>query len=142
MKRLLIPAALVLVLAGSVAVAQSPASTTTPPDAQKNFHNHHAPSPERQAAHLSKELNLTPDQTAKLTPIFADRDQKIAALRGNGQAPSPDMRQQMHAIQKSTNEQLATVLTPDQLQQMKSMRHGRGEHGRHGQGTQPLTPQA
>jgi Spy/CpxP family protein refolding chaperone len=126
-----------------MAVAQTP-TTPPPPDGQKHFNHHHAPSPQHQAEHLSKALNLTPDQTAKLTPIFADRDQKIASLWGNGQAPSPDMREQMHAIEKSTHEQLATVLTPEQLQQMKAMHHGHGEgpHGHHAPGTQPLTPQA
>lgn len=138
MKRLLVPAALALALAAGVVVAQTP--TTPPPDGQK--HAHHLHDPQKEAQHLSKALNLTPDQTAKLAPILADRDQKMAALRGDGQAPPPDARKQMHAIQKSTIEQLATILTPDQLQQMKSMHHGHGEHGRHGQGTQPLTPQA
>jgi protein CpxP len=141
MNRLFVPAALAIALAAGVAVAQNP--TTPPPDGQRHFNHHHAPSPQRQAEHLSKELNLTPDQTAKLTPIFADRDQKMKALWGNGQQQSqPDFRQQMHAIQKSTNDQLATVLTPDQLQQMKSMRHGRGERGHHGQPGAPQAPAA
>ena len=39
--------------------------------------------------------------------------------------------QQMRAIQQSTREQLSTVLTPDQLQQLKTLRH---EHGPHGPG--------
>jgi Spy/CpxP family protein refolding chaperone len=141
MNRLLVPAALALALAGSVAVAQNP--TTPPPDGQKHFNHHHSPNPQRQAEHLSKTLNLTPDQTAKLTPIFADRDQKMAALFQNQQLAPQDKHQQMHAIQKSTNEQLATVLTPDQLQQLKSMHHEHGDQMRHGRpGTQPLTPQA
>jgi len=141
MKRLLIPAALVFALAAGVAVAQNP--TTPPPDGQKHFH-HHAPSPQREAEHLSKALNLTPDQTSKLTPIFASRDEQMKALWQNEQLAPQDKHQQMHAIEKSTHEQLATVLTPEQLQQMKAMHHGRGDgpRGHHGQpGTQPLTPQ-
>jgi protein CpxP len=57
----------------------------------------------------------------------------------NGQPQ--DFRQQMHAIQQSTNQQLATVLTPQQLQQLKSMHHGRGERGDHWQHHGP-PPQA
>jgi protein CpxP len=142
MKRLFIPAALALALAGSVAVAQNQAAPTTPPsDGQRHFH-HHSPNPQRQAEHLSKALNLTQDQTAKLAPIFADRDQKMSALFQNQQLAPQDKHQQMHAIQKSTNEQLATVLTPDQLQQVKSMHHEHGGHMRHEHpGAQPLTPQ-
>ena len=143
MRILLVPAALALAIAGGVAVAQS---TTTPPpgpppDGQRQFH-HHPPSPERQAEHVSKALGLSPDQTAKLTPIFASRDEQMKALLQNQQLAPQDKHQQMHAIQKSTTEQLATVLTPEQMQQLKSMHHGRGDgpHGHHGApGTQPLT---
>ena len=145
MKRLLVPAALALALAGGMAVAQNatpPTPGTPPPDGQKQFH-HHAPSPERQAEHLSKALGLSPDQTAKLTPIFASRDEQMKALWQNQQLAPQDKHQQMHAIQKGTTEQLATVLTPEQMQQLKSMHHGRGDGplGHHGQpGMQPLTP--
>jgi len=144
MKRLLVPAALALALAASVAVAQNP--TTPPPDGQKHFrHGHHPPNPQHQAEHIGKALNLSPETTAKLTPIFASRDQQMKALWQNQQSSPQNMREQMHAIQKSTNEQLATVLTPEQLQQLKAMHHGRGDgpRGHHGQpGTQPLSPQA
>ena len=129
MKKLLVPAAFALALAGGVAVAQTP--TTPPPDGQKPFH-HHAPSPQRQAEHIGKALNLTPDQTSKLTPIFANRDEQMKALWQNQQLAPQDKHQQMHALEESTHQQLATVLTPEQLQQLKSMRHDRGEHGRHG----------
>ena len=88
MNRLLVPAALALALAAGVAVAQSP--TTPPPDGQKHFrHGHHPPSPQRQADHIGKELNLSPDTTAKLTPIFADRDQKMKALWQRSASASP-----------------------------------------------------
>lgn len=135
MKRLLVPAALAFALAGGMAVAQTP--TTPAPDAQQPAHHHHD-NPARDVKRLTKELNLTPDQASKLEPIFADRDQKIAALQANNQAQPQDVHKQMREIRKSTDAQLATVLTPDQLQQMKAMHH---EHGRHGApGTQPLTP--
>jgi len=143
MKRLFVPAVLALSLAASVAVAQNP--TTPPPDGQKHFQHHHAPSPQREAEHIGKALNLSPEQTAKLTPIFAGRDEQMKALWQNQQLPPQDKHQQMHALEESTHQQLATVLTPEQLQQLKAMHHGRGDgpRGHHGQpGTQPLTPQA
>ncbi len=61
---------------------------------------------------LSKRLNLTPDQTAKLEPILADRDQKISALFANSQLAPQDRREQFKAIHQATEQQLATVLTP------------------------------
>jgi protein CpxP len=121
--------------AGPLAFAQAPQQTTPDapaPSAQtgSNAASARTLDPHRQAMRISKELNLTPDQAAKLEPILADRDQKLAALRANTALAPKDARKQMHAIQQSTRNQLSTVLTPDQLNQLESMQHA---HGRQGQ---------
>ena len=140
MNRSLLAATLTLALSGGVALAQQPAPT---PDGQQPpppHMRHHRPDPAREADRLSKRLNLTPDQTAKLEPILANRDQQMEAIHSNGQLSQQDARMQMRALMKSTHDQLAGVLTPDQLAQMKEMR--RGPHGPHGQwqGGQPQGP--
>ena len=119
MKRILLSASLALVLSGTLASAQS---TTTPAPAEKHF-RHHSHNPQQEAAWLSKKLNLSPDQTTKLEPILANRNQKMAALRSNTSLSPEELKQQRLAIHQDTKQQLATVLTPDQLQQMKSMHH-------------------
>jgi len=130
MKRILFSAALVLALSGGIAFAQEPAPQQAPAPVVRP-HEHHAQDPHRAAMRLSKELNLSPDQTAKIEPIFADRDQKLAALKSSDSQADPGAsRKQFHEIQKNTEQQLAGVLTPDQLQQLKAMR--RGAHGHHG----------
>jgi protein CpxP len=133
MKRILLPAALVFALCGSFAVAQQPQpdQSQAPAPIERHHPGGHAPDPQKAAAMLGKRLNLTPDQTARLEPILADRDQKMAALRSSQGSAPQDFRQQFRAIQQDTQKQLATVLTPDQLQQMKAMR--RGPHGHRGQ---------
>jgi Spy/CpxP family protein refolding chaperone len=143
MKRILLSTALSLALAGTAAFAQQ-AQPTLPenssPNANAPYHHggHHAPNPQRQAEFISKKLNLSADQTAKLTPIFADRAQKFQALMQD-QSLTPDQRhEQMKAIHQSTEQQLATVLTPDQMQQLKSMKHGhRGGWGQRGPNGSP-----
>jgi len=140
MKRILLPAALVLAISGGLAFAQEPA----PPAQQAPApivrpREHHAPDPHRAAMRLSKQLNLTPDQTAKVEPILASRNEKIAALRSSDtQADPKTLRKQFHAIQRDTQQQLAGVLTPDQVEQLKSMRHGHHKPG----AQQPTTPSA
>jgi len=126
--------ALFLALTGGLAVAQAPAPQASAPGA----HRHHQRDPHRAAMKLSKKLNLTPDQTAKVEPIIADRQQKISALMSNTQLTPEDRKQQFHAIRKDSEQQLAGILTPDQLQQLKSMHHG--HHGHHGE--QPATQPA
>lgn len=133
MKRTLLPAALALLLAGSIAVAQQPQAAPAP-DAQQpaaapaHHHHHHAPNPQRETKKLSKRLHLSADQRAKVEPILADRDQKLTALQADSTLAPQDMHQQMKAIHEATEQQLATVLTPDQLQQWKSMHHGHRGH--------------
>jgi periplasmic protein CpxP/Spy len=147
MKRLLLSTALTLALTGTAAFAQQ-AQPTLPenstPNANAPYHHqhHHAPNPQKQAEMISKKLNLSADQTAKLTPIFADRDQKFQALFQD-QSLTPDQRHaQMKAIHENTEQQLATVLSPDQLQQLKSMRHGhRGGWGQRGPNNNQAPPQ-
>jgi protein CpxP len=135
MNRFLLSTSLALALSGSLLVAQQQDATPPPPVKA----HHHAHNPQREAARLSKKLNLTSDQTAKLEPILADRDQKLTALTNDSTISPVVMKQQLRAIHKDTRQQLATVLTPDQLQQMKS--HHRG-HGAPGQPQPQANPQA
>ncbi|SEF55294.1 hypothetical protein SAMN05421819_0395 [Bryocella elongata] len=132
MKRILLSAALLLSLGGVAALAQQDAPPA-PQQGQPPMHHRRA-DPQREVAHLTRALNLTPDQASKLEPILATRDQQMKAVFQNQQLAPQDRHQQMMAIHQTTEQQLATVLTPDQLQQLKEMRHkGRGR-GQWGQG--------
>jgi protein CpxP len=134
MNRLVLSTSLALALSGSLVFAQQPAAPA--PAAKQN----HAHNPQRETARLTKKLNLSADQSAKLEPILADRDKKIATLKSDTTITPMIAQKQMHAIRQQTMEQLATVLTPDQMQQLRSMHHGhaRGEQ----QQSAPTTPQA
>jgi hypothetical protein len=147
MKRILLTTALSVALTGVAAFAQQ--AQPTLPDAGQNanapyHHHHHAPDPQRQAERVSKQLNLSPDQTARLAPIFADRDQKFQALMQDQSLTPQQRHEQMRAIHQGTEQQLASVLTPDQLQQLKSMHrnHHRfnGPNSPNGGDQQPPAP--
>ena len=130
MNRLLLLTSLALTLSSGLVFAQQ---AETPAPAAKH---HHAHSPQRETARLSKKLNLSPEQSAKIEPILADRNQKMTALRNDSSISPLVMQQKMKALHQQTKQQLATVLTPEQLQQIKSRRHNHGAPGQ----TQPLTP--
>jgi protein CpxP len=116
MRRIFLPAILAITLTAGMALAQAPA-----PNAKPHAHN-----PHREAMKMGQRLNLSADQTAKLEPILANRDQKAAALRSNTALSPQDMKIQMRAIHKETRQQLSTVLTPEQMQQLKTMHRGHG----------------
>ena len=134
MKRLLLSSTLAITFAATAAFCQQPAqqpandATTTQQPADQHG-RHHSFDPHKAAQRIGKRLNLTDDQTAKLEPILATQQQKIAALRSDTSLSRDQRREQFKAIQQDTKSQLATVLTPDQLQQLQSMRrHGHRGH--------------
>ena len=115
--------------------AQPAPDSNTPAQTAPDGPRHHAPNPHRQAEHLAKQLNLTPDQTAKLEPILAQRDQQMQALHANTALSPDDRHQQMRSIMEQTQQGMAGVLTPDQLSQLKTMHHEQrgGQRGRDGE---------
>jgi protein CpxP len=136
MNRFFLTTSLALALSGSLALAQEQAAPAPAPAVK---HHHHPHNPQRETARLSKMLNLSSDQSAKIEPILADRDQKITALRNDTTISPMIAHKQMQAIHQQTRQQLATVLTPEQLQQIRAHRHNHGAPTQ----TQPLaTPQA
>jgi Spy/CpxP family protein refolding chaperone len=151
MKRILIHSTLALTLAASAAFAQqttpAPAPADTQNSAQPQQHNgksgrHHQFDAHNAAQHMSKKLGLTEDQTAKLEPILTDRQQKMQALHADTSLTQDQRREQAKSIMKDSQTQLATVLTPDQMQQLKSMHHGgpRGHRGGPQQTPDSTTP--
>jgi periplasmic protein CpxP/Spy len=128
MNRTVVPAAIALILSGSLLFAQQP-QPQPPADQAATAAPAHAPNPHRQTMRLAKQLSLTPDQTSKLEPILASRDQQIAALRANTALAPADLHKQMHAIVQSTRQQMSSVLTPDQMQQLKSIQQSHRSKG-------------
>jgi hypothetical protein len=137
MKRLILSTALTLALGATGAFAQQQTAPAQDQTGTPHRHFHQPPSPQKQAEFISKKLNLSPDQTAKLEPIFADRDQKFQALFQNASLTPEQRHEQMKSIHEATEQQLAGILSPDQLQQMKAM-----HHGHHGFGHRPGDQQA
>lgn len=111
-----------LTFAGAQQTQPTPDANAPQTTAPEGPH-HHAPNPQREARMLSRRLGLTPDQTARIEPILADRAQKMEALHQNQQLAPQDRHQQMRAIHESTEQQLSSVLTPDQMTQLKAMHH-------------------
>ena len=119
MKPTLIITAMIFAIGSSTAFAQAPALDTAP-TAQVQTHTGN---PHKAATRIGRQLGLTPDQTAKLEPILADRKQKIEALRENTSLTDAQRKQQLKTIHQTARMQLGGVLTPDQMKQMKAMQH-------------------
>ena len=112
MKHTLLTAVLMLgSLNAASAMAEAPAQDTAPMQQRPMHHD-----PHKQAMHISKKLGLSPEE-----PILVQHRDQVQAIRQNTSL-TPDQRvMQMRDLNRSTHQQLAGVLTPDQMQQWKSL---------------------
>jgi Spy/CpxP family protein refolding chaperone len=82
-----------------------------------------------QAKHFDKmktQLGLSEEQSKKLKENQAGLQTKIKTIRENNTLTEAQKKEQVKAVFKQQKEQFRSVLTPEQLQKMKSGRKGRG----------------
>ena len=132
MKHTVFCAALLL---GSLSAASAMAQAPTPDATPMQHHMQH--DPHRQAGHLSKRLGLSADQTAKIEPILAQRRDQAMALRQDTSLTPEQRKAKMHELNRNTHQQLAAVLTPEQMQQWQSMRKQHHMHDPQGSAPAP-----
>ena len=70
--------------------------------------------------HLTKALDLTPDQAAKLQPIFDQAKPQIMAAR-------QEAKQKIQAIRETTQSQIRPILTPAQQQKFDALKKARDD---------------
>ena len=109
--------ALGLMLAGSAfAQSQTPPAPTTG-GASPMLHPMHAPDPQQQLQHMTKQLQLTSDQQAKIGPILQQRAQQMQALRADNSLQPADRKAKAMSLMQDTTQQIDAVLTPAQRDQ-------------------------
>jgi Spy/CpxP family protein refolding chaperone len=112
-----------------LALAQSD-STTPPSGPPPGAGAPHMPrDPAETLGRMTKALDLTADQQAKLKPIIQDNYDKAMAVVNNKSLSDADRGEQLKALHKDLHTQIATVLTPDQQAKMKQMHHHGGPGG-------------
>jgi Spy/CpxP family protein refolding chaperone len=121
MKRIL-TGALALVLFAGAAQAQTKDTAS--------FHHH------RQGhGMMTKELNLSADQQAKLKSIHENQKKDMEALKSNQSLTADQLKQQRETLHKKYREQMQSVFTPAQKDQLKKLQAERkGKDGKKGQG--------
>lgn len=74
-----------------------------------------------------KKLNLTADQKAKLEPIFKSQREQMTVIRNDSSLSQDQRRQKLMDLRQSMSQQMASVLTSEQQQQLEQMRQARHE---------------
>ena len=79
---------------------------------------------------LTKELNLTTEQQAKVKPILEDQSKQMKATREDTTLTQDQKREKMKQLHDSTHSQINDILTPEQqtkFAQLKEQQKARHE---------------
>jgi Spy/CpxP family protein refolding chaperone len=71
---------------------------------------------------ISQQLNLTPQQKAKILPILVDEGPKVEAIKNNSSLSGFQKMQQIRAIHQQTDPQMKAILSPAQYQKLQAIR--------------------
>jgi hypothetical protein len=116
---------LMLVIAGLVLAQDN--GGQQPPARQQLQQIHTPQSIDQELAHLSKDLELTPQQQKQVLPLLYEHHDKIQALLDkNPTASRQALAPQIHAISDETHRQIHALLTDHQKELEKAMQ--RREH--------------
>ncbi|MCW3105793.1 MAG: hypothetical protein JWQ09_299 [Segetibacter sp.] len=69
---------------------------------------------------LAKDLNLTPEQSAKMSSINSTFRTNLQSIRQNSSLSKDEKREQMKSLMKQHRSDMEALLTNDQKEQMKS----------------------
>ena len=104
-----------------IAIAQENAPQTQEPNqARQGIHGPR--SIDRELDHLTKDLELTPNQRKQVRPLLEEHHDRIQALLDkNPNLSRQDLGPQIHAISDETHHQIEALLTEHQKQLAKAM---------------------
>ena len=71
---------------------------------------------------FQKELNLTSEQQTKLAGIRSEYKDKFQSLRNDQSLSQENKKAKFHELMKEQKQEMKTVLTPEQLQKLQSLR--------------------
>ena len=90
------------------------------------------PNPTERLERLTKDLNLSPAQVAKLKPVLLATEQKLKALHSDGGLSEEQRREKAQEIRQAGGAAIKAELTPEQATQFEAevrKRHRDGPPG-------------
>jgi Spy/CpxP family protein refolding chaperone len=102
---------------GSLLLGLAVTLTTRPALAQE-----HPATAENRLEEMSKQLNLTDDQKAKLKPVLQDEAQQLQAVHNDTSLSHDQKMAKVKEIREAHKPQINNVLTPDQQKKWEEMK--------------------
>ena len=110
-----------------ILIASAPPLFASPPE-----HPPGPPKPAERLERLTKDLNLTPSQVAKLRPVLLATEQKLKALHGESSLSEEQRREKAQEIRLAGGKAIKAELSPEQATQFEAevrKRHRDGPPG-------------
>ena len=114
------------------------------PGMGKHMGRRHMPTVDDQLKHLTKKLNLSDDQQAKLKPILEDQRKQMDAIRSDSSLSRQDRFGKMQELRQSSDTQIKSVLNDEQQKNFDKMREDQANRMKqwHNQGGNNAPPAA
>ena len=114
------------------------------PGMGRHMGGRHMPTVDDQLKHLTKKLNLSDDQQAKLKPILEDQRKQMDGIRSDSSLSREDRFGKMREIRQSSDTQIKSVLNDDQQKNFDKMREEQASRMKrwHNQGGDNAPPAA
>jgi Spy/CpxP family protein refolding chaperone len=131
-----------------ILTAQEPAARSTPPEEETtpNGKQGRGGTVDKRLENLSKQLNLTNEQKAKIAPLLKHEVERIKEVRSNSSLSQGEAQRRIRSIRRDTNQRISEFLTPEQKTQWQESRQaqrGSGpgrQHGSQGSGAPDAPP--
>jgi Spy/CpxP family protein refolding chaperone len=132
-------AASVISIAAPLASAQDnsssrPSAQQSEPSQDMGRGHHGPPDPAQRTAHLTKQLNLTSDQQAKVQEILQSEQSQMQSAHQDTSTSQQDRRAKMMDIRQSTDAQIRAVLDSSQQKKWDQMQANRQQWGQNHRG--------
>lgn len=136
----------VVMSAAPVFAQDQTAPATTQGDQGPGEHHGHGQMDERRIEHMTKALNLTPDQVSQVKAIDASAHEQMRAVHEDTAAAPADKKAKMMAIHEGSMAKVRALLNSDQQTKFDAMeakmKERREEHQGEHKGEQPTAPPA
>ena len=117
---------------GSALLAQdsstSPAQDQSAQGPMQHGGMHGPMSPDKELAHMTKQLSLTSDQQSQIKPILEDRQSQMMQMHQDSSMSREDKMTKMKSLDDSSNSKVEAVLTDQQKPKYEKMIANRQQH--------------
>lgn len=84
-----------------------------------------APTPEKRAERLAKDLSLTDDEKVKVQELYVKQDANLEKFKSEVSKESPDFKKKMKEFRDSQDAELSAVLGTEKFKQLQTIREER-----------------